>query len=196
MKCFASLDVETDGPTALLHSMRSLGVALFHGGCLQPYDTFYVTILPQENASQDQVTMRDFWAMHPAQWLECNKGAVSPAEAMRRLSDWLKKQSGGIKWVASPACFDWGWLKSYYERYGPEDKFDIGFFCDCLPSLMRTYMIMANVQNEALFKQSLAPEQRPTHNALDDAICVGARYMRFRMLLRAHQQRQQWLPYK
>jgi hypothetical protein len=186
---FCSFDVETDGTNPLQHSMLSIGIALFSqsDGLV---DTFYMTLEPQKDEQgvpfkHDSRTMRNFWDKHPNQWKEVQTNAQPPAVIMGHLSRWLSKhqRSYTIKWVARPANCDWMWLKSYYEKYGPLHKPEIGYYCHDLSSLMRAYELCHNVTDKKAFMIALSGSAPYTHNALDDALCQGHMYMNLRNLL-------------
>jgi hypothetical protein len=187
---FASFDIETDGPDPIHNSMLSIGVALFVSS---KYDditcinTFRINILPQTNAAPDPCCMRDFWSRFPTQWMSLQSDQVRPVVAMDNLSTWLTENTdtNSLRWVASPASVDWTFLKTYYSRYTSESKrFDIGFYCVCLDSMLRSYMIYKKLRNRTTFMRSLVPENVAyTHDALDDAIYQGWVYMRLRILL-------------
>jgi DNA polymerase III alpha subunit (gram-positive type) len=182
---YASFDVETDGNNPIQHSLRSIGIALFVDRNTEPIDTFYVTVEPRKDTEVEDRCMTDFWDKHPEQWKEVNENTVTPTEAMKLLSDWLFSHSGKycIKWVASPANFDWMFLKCYYENYGPQTKYDIGFFCHDLSSLTRAYIISHNIGDKKFFMNRLAGNCKYTHQALDDAVCQGVMYINLRQLL-------------
>jgi len=187
---FMSFDIESDGNNPLQHSMLSLGIAAFveEQGVI---DTFYVTLLPQKDANNQDFlpsacTMETFWKFYPRHWNEIvNSNRFSPSQAMESLSEWLQKHSktSSIKWVARPSNFDWMWLKCYYEKYGPLEKPDIGFYCHDLSSLLRAYCLTHNIQDKKKFQLILAGRYKYTHNALADALCQGNMYMNLRKLL-------------
>jgi DNA polymerase III alpha subunit (gram-positive type) len=186
---YASFDVETDGSNPMQHSMRSLGIVLMiegkgnHEPCI--VDTFYRTITPRHDTFPDPTCITDFWDRHPIQWKNVNTDTISPTMAMLQLSQWLNKFTRHyiIKWVASPASFDWMFLKCYYEMFGPTTKMDIGFFCHDLVSLLRTFAVMHNIKNVTNLRRFLGQPEHPTHHALDDATNQGYIYMRLRTLL-------------
>lgn len=182
---FASFDVETDGNNPMQHSMRSIGIALFSGHTSKMVDTFYVTIKPLPGYTVEPSCMINFWDKHPNQWESVNTDTVDVKDAMTSLSNWLLKHSKHycIKWAAGPCNFDWMFLKCYYEKYGPINKYDIGFFCHDITSLIRAYIVMHNIKNKREFMTSLSNEHEYTHNALDDAIYQGVSYMSIRNLL-------------
>jgi hypothetical protein len=191
-EAFLSLDVESDGNNPVQYSMRSIGIALFvpsRSATMSdvPIDTFYRTLQPQVNKACEDVCMQ-FWERHPVQWEEMVKCAVDPVVAMKDLSDWLSShaQVYTLKWVASPANFDWMFLKCYYELYGPEQKYAIGFFCHDLNSLIRAYSVSCGQTNIVWLKDWLADGNLHTHNAKDDAIRQGVQYCAIRRLLKGN----------
>lgn len=186
---YASLDIESDGNNPMQHSMRSIGIALFLHGSNKPLDTFYRTIQPRPEAWAENKCMINFWHNHPEQWKHVNENPMRPEDVMKDLSLWLTNHSEtfSIKWVASPANFDWMFFKCYYEVFAPEHKYDIGFFCHDLSSLMRAYMVMHNIVDAQTFKKTISENAIYNHNALDDAICQGIMYMNLRKLLQSDQ---------
>jgi hypothetical protein len=182
---YASFDIEADGNNPIQHSMRSIGVALFTEGNTKPIATFYKTLEPQLNTRPEKKCIEDFWNRFPQKWDEVNTNTIIPEQAMSDLSDWLKNNSVNfsIKWVASPSNFDWMFLKCYYEKYGKPGKYDIGFFCHDLSSLLRSFIISKNVKDKKTFLLNLSNNQQCNHNALDDAICQGVTYINLRALL-------------
>jgi 3' exoribonuclease, RNase T-like len=182
-----SFDAEFNGSNPGTNSMLSLGAAIFEDGNICPIATFYIKMKPQPNTKEDPKTMRDFWSHHPDKWAEIQTDNVEPAEGMKQFSDFLKANSRGSKFafVASPSCVDWMFLKVYYEVYGPEDKYDIGFYCHDLSQKIRTYMETVGITNEEEFKKSLAPvDCENDHHALHDAIYQGVIFINFKMLVR------------
>ncbi len=188
-EAFFSIDCELDGPNPLQHSMRSLGIAVF----ISPHqliDTWYATIHPQQDERGQPFPVhpntKKWWDRFPAQWQEVNARCLTPTEAMLSLANWLKKyeRTRAIKWVASPSCVDFLFVKSYYEKYGPIDKMEMGFYCHDLTSLLRSYCLIHNITDQKKFTRMLAGNYAHTqHHALDDAIYQGHAYMNLRSLL-------------
>jgi hypothetical protein len=181
---YASFDVETDGGNPMQHSMRSIGVALFNKDAAL-IDTFYRTLQPQKHATVDSACKRDFWDKHPEAWAHVNSRPSPIRGAMEELSAWLTSHAANyeIKWVANPSNFDWMFLKCYYDAYGPETRFDIGYFCHDLASLVRAYMIMSGKRDKQALLTELSGGHAYTHHALDDAIYQGHVYMNLRRRL-------------
>jgi len=181
---FASFDVETDGNNPMKHSMRSIGVALFREGGVTPFDTFYITLKPQTGSDVEKSCYNNFWRHHMGKWRDINDNPSEITHAMSKLSTWLASyEASAVIWVSNPANFDWMFLKCYYEKYGPVDKFDIGFFCHDLGSLLRCYTLVHDIRDRRGFSQSLAQGFQYTHNALDDAVYQGVIYMNLRRLI-------------
>ena len=179
---YASFDIEANGTNPLQHSMLSLGIALYTDTRL--LDVFYVKISPQVGSVEDVNTMQNFWAKHPDQWKEVTTDASTPEKSMTMLSNWLKQynQIFSIKWIARPANCDWMWLKCYYERYGPPDRPNIGYYCHDLSSLLRAYSLCYKIRDKKTWMNQLAQNLPYTHNALEDAIYQGTMYMNLRKL--------------
>lgn len=182
---FASFDVETDGNNPMQHSMRSIGIVLFDA-LHRIVGTFHYNLLPQEHATIDPKCFANFWAIRPRLWDAVQQNAKSPEWVMSQLSRWLFKHSEShrIVWVASPANFDWMFLKCYYEKYGPAKKYDIGFYCHDLTALLRAFTMLTNVKDRDVFVRYLRGGCDITHNSLDDATCQGHMYMNLRALIR------------
>lgn len=182
---FASFDIETDGNNPGQYSMRSIGVAVFVEGELTPVDTFYAHIKPVFKDMDPKCKV--FWSKHQAQWQHINTNMISIEECMSNLSIWLSdlsdRQRYNIKWVANPSNFDWMFLKCNYELYGPVPKYDIGFYCHDLSSLMRVYLKMHDINDKQAFMARLAGDLKYTHNALDDALYQGVIYVQLRRLI-------------
>lgn len=183
---YASLDIESDGNNPMQYSMRSIGISLFLEGSNKVFDTFYRTILPRPGTCPEEKCMTNFWKKNLDQWNHVNENPSTPSDVMYDLSKWLKfhDKTLSVKWVASPANFDWMFLKCYYELFAPpETKYDIGFFCHDLSSLLRAYIVMHKISDSQSFKKDLSENALYNHNALDDSICQGVMYMNLRKLL-------------
>lgn len=180
---YASFDCEMDGPNLAHHSLRSIGVQLYDGRGERMDDTFYVHIAPKYGCQPDPDCMNDFWANNLEQWAYLQTNMVTPETAMRLLAEWLDAYSRekNVKWVAKPSNVDWMWLKSYYERYGPPHKPELGYYCHCIASLLKVYCHTHHVSPG--FQDRLAEGEINNHNALQDAIRQGTMYRNIRRLL-------------
>jgi len=180
---YCSFDVEMDGNNPMLNSMRSIGIALFteKDGKI---DSLYMNIMPRPETKPNPKTMRDFWERHPQQWKCVNENPLRPEAATANLASWLRyhEKSYTLKWVARPACVDWMWLKCYYETYGPAVKPDIGYYCHCLSTMLRSYFLTYPVRDKRAVMAELSNNLPYNHNALDDAVCQGTIYMNLRKI--------------
>lgn len=182
---FVSFDVELDGPNPMQFSMLSIGLAVFveeHG--TRPIDTFYTNIQARPGLKADEKTMEEFWNKRPILWKHVQQNAVPHQEAMQKLGHWLSSihEKYTLKWVARPACVDWMWLKCYYESFGPPEKPDIGFQCQCIDTMLKTYFLVYPVRDKKDCTNKLANNLPYTHHALDDAIYQGTIYMNLRKI--------------
>jgi hypothetical protein len=184
---FASIDVETDGPNIMRHSMRALAI-VFMNSDKKWIDYFYVHLTPQPNHSPDPKTMQRFWSKFPEQWNHIQTFTVTPQEAMAMLAIKLKElyEHYAVKWVGKPSSVDFAWLKCYYETYGPTcKKPNLGHFAHCLQSLLIFYRKQKNIsdQNKMHFLNSLSENSTYSHNALEDAYCQAIMYINLRQLV-------------
>jgi len=220
VEAVASFDVETDGPNPLDHSLLSLGIVLFveerteedqsqssvDQFCRQigkaenwstdqltfrEVDKILINVRPRPDARPDERCMREFWAKHPERWEDTQTDALDPAQAMAKLSDWLRshEEQYRIIWASKPACFDWMFLKSYYDHFGPVDRYPIGFYCHCVSSMLRGWKVIFKFYNQhkATMLEHVLSESLPhTHNALDDARQQGTLYMNLRRIQRMY----------
>ena len=181
MKYILSFDIEADNKTPTVGSMRQLGI--FTEDENGNEKTFCVNIQRQEGEGISENPDTVEWLKDQGVYEKLDDDAVSPVEAMKRLSDWLKELRGvngknKFHWIAKPAAFDWMWLASYWHRYASEEdrkRIDIGFKATCIASKRDAFF-------EAYFakRTDLDPkkwgelEKRMmegplNHNALDDA---------------------------
>lgn len=136
---YISFDVETDGPSPLKHSLLSLGMVLFDNEGNE-VDSLSVNIMKRNDAVENPSTM-EFWAKNKEAWDHCHKDMLSPLDAMNKVSDFYSRYSSkySLKWIAMPSCFDWMFLKSYFDAYSTKGV-NIGFKCDCISSIRDQYM--------------------------------------------------------
>lgn len=189
---YINFDLEMDGKSVCDNSIRSIGMAAYATNG-QLIDTFYRNISPREDAKEDPACIRNFWNKYPYQWEKIQENAVSPSVAMKELSDWLRPLSKqySLKFIAMPACIDWGFLKYYYDRFGPQDKVDLGIFCHCLSTLILAYRLVNGIQDKYKFMNQLKNgcHMEYNHHSLSDSIVQGHMYMNLRKLY--EQQRQE-----
>jgi len=178
-KGYLSFDIEADGPSPLQNSMLSLGIVLLDEQGNE-IDSMEVNIKERYGCLQDESTM-EFWSKNQDAWAYCHQNVQSEQDAMQMVNNFYRKHMANYKlyWVAGPACFDWMFLKTYYETFGPNDKVDIGYACSCLSERRRAFK--KHVGEDKL--QSVLDEvdrmNLPhTHKALDDARRQGVVYIK------------------
>lgn len=166
-----SIDVETDGPCVLKNSMLSFGVVVMDAKTGEIIEELQQQMTTLKGHTQDPKTMTDFWKHNPEAWRAATTRRVSPETAMSRVAAMvrrLKAKGCDLSWIAKPACFDWAWIKAYYEGFGPEWRPDIGFYCIDVRSVLTTYCDMTGENSFSLVKEITAGYPI-THTAVDDA---------------------------
>jgi DNA polymerase III alpha subunit (gram-positive type) len=180
---FLSFDIETDGPSPILNSMLSLGIALItnDGNVI---DTLSVNIKKRDESKEDENTMK-WWKTQPIAWEKCHQNMVSPQEAMTKVAEFYRKWISNYKliWIAAPVCFDWMFLKSYYMTFAPADSIDIGFKATDI-STLRDYSIKCKIitDKEYQIMTSTIPKGEE-HVAIEDAINQGLIFVNLTKLI-------------
>jgi hypothetical protein len=190
-KLYGSFDVESDGGNASQHSMLSLGISFIQAdGTI--IDEVEYHIYARKDRTYEPRTMSEFWfdPKQRAAWEAVHVNRMTPDEAMLDLSQrfFALQSTYDIEWIAYPACFDWMFLKSYYDEFGPERRPDIGYMCTDIGSEMRStartigkpYLTLVN-----RFK----PHNAEPHLALSDARVQGkmfVNYVAWRRSLKKH----------
>ncbi len=184
---YLSFDVETDGPSPLVNNLLSIGIYGLDMN-LNNLFTFEANIVPLENHIQDKTCMETFW-LKPE-----NKNAFDYLHTNSRnyinvfaeLSDKLNILSDKYKiiFIAQPACFDWMFLKCYYELAKKNSNiifYDIGFQCKCISTALDHYMIKNKIENKnksKTYNEILNhSENSMEHHALYDAKIQGIFYV-------------------
>ena len=187
---YLSFDIETDGSNPLCNNMLSLGI---YG--LDKDDkeimTFYANFNELEGHTQDKKCMEDFWAYNLIAWERTQQNKEDLCVIFERLSDILNNLTLEYKleYLAMPACFDWMFLKSYYEYAKSNNEnitYDIGFKCTCMSTLLKTYKIQQNMTSKQGndFEQSLLPiDKSLIHDALYDAKIQGIRFVKLSRIM-------------
>lgn len=166
---YLSFDIETDGPSPMINSMLSIGIALMTSDG-NFADTLSVNIKKRDDAKEDENTMK-WWKTQLLAWERCHQNMLTPQEAMAQVAEFYFKWSKEYKliWIAAPICFDWMFLKCYYTVFAPKGSPDIGFKATCI-STLRDYSIKCKVITNKEFDNmvSMLPKENE-HVAVDDA---------------------------
>jgi DNA polymerase III alpha subunit (gram-positive type) len=175
--CYFSIDIETDGPIAGLHSMLAIGVSVagHHDGNTfhtepEPEPTFYRELAPigeewVEKALQVSGLDRD----------RLRKEGASANVAMSELSNWVRQQAGQERpvCVAFPLAFDWPFIRYYEAQFSDEPAFEFSAALD----IKTMYLTKAGVSTELAgltdLPDTLRVKPKRAHYALDDAIAQG-----------------------
>ena len=170
-KVYMSIDVETDGPCVLSNSMLSFAVVVMDAATGEILEELQQQLITLKGHTPDERTMKQFWELQPEAWKAATRRRVAPDTAMNRVAALvrrLKAKGHDLEWVAKPSCFDWPWIKSYYEAFGPEWKPEIGFYCVDIRSKLKTFCDMTG-QNSFEFVKKITSGHPITHHAVDDA---------------------------
>lgn len=190
-RLYASIDIESDGNNPCQHSMISCGISFITSDGKIIEEIIY-NLFPRKDRSYEPRCMTEFW-MNPEQheaWNYIQQDRVTPEKAMAALAMKLSyfSLSWDIEWIAYPACFDWMFLKTYYEEFGPIDKISLGYYCVDIGSEIRSVAITIGKTYDNVIAMFTVPNTSP-HVALYDARCQGIMYVNFvtwRQSLRKH----------
>lgn len=167
---YVSTDIETDGPIVGVHSMLSIGSAVYTPE-KELLGTFEANLVALPGAVVDSETM-EWWKTQPVAWEACRKNLEDPTAAMQRYVRFLKALSGEPIFVANPAWFDYGFVRHYLLKLVGEDPFsrrtiDIRSFT----------MGLEGTDYRGSGEENVPPELRSkvphTHRAIDDAMNQG-----------------------
>ena len=175
MIVWASFDVETDGPCPLTNSLLALGCVLFTDEGKE-IDRFqgYMKPLPDRQPNTD--TMTNFWSRFPEVYKEITKNAVFPVRVMSQFHQFLESyvsHKDDLRFVASPSCFDWMFLKCYYEQFKQTTWRDIGYYCWDIMSMERVAWLQDGKEEIELMEESFKKEFPETHFPVEDAFRQG-----------------------
>lgn len=192
-KVYISFDVETDGPCPYNNNCIQMGFAVINdvdgtlvdinnrtpwlletrSWCLKPLDGH----IPSEG------TMSNFWSKHKEIYEMIQKNSSDVKTCMIELSNWVKllQTKFDIIWIAKPASFDWQWLNSYYNCYGPDDRPSIGYKATCISSQIDLLIAMGYSWYD-IEKAISPPESKDliVHCADHDAVVQGYNFLKLR----------------
>jgi hypothetical protein len=180
--CIA-IDTELDGPSPMEHSLRSFcAVAFTDQAIWRP--VFYARLLPQEGAKTHPEQMQ-FWEKHPEAWQECQRDPVTPTEAMARFSQWLYdicRHQKHVTMIAQPPSVDYMFLKCYYEKYGPEKKYRLPYYCQDFVAMRLMYRLLNGITKTRMEEYLRVENPRP-HHADCDALQLAHMCRKLRQLV-------------
>lgn len=165
-----SVDIETTGLAAGIHSMIALGAVAYRDG--KEVSSFYASLKEWEGSTRSEDTMK-FWGRNQTEWNKIQKEARDPQTVMEEFYNWVGSLPAPRVVAGNPAVFDCTFLYWYLSVFVGEEAVNKLF--DRIRALdIRTYIaaFMGVPYSEA--ERKLIPnewkENLPyTHNALDDA---------------------------
>lgn len=167
-----SVDIEADGETPIVSSCLEVGIVVADVSTDSIVSHFSCMMKPAPGHHYSERCKREFWDKHKEHWDEIHTQGVTPEEGMRKLADWwknIKESANRCTWIARPASYDWTWLSSWYEAFGPTDKIPLPHSISCI-STLRNQLIAMNMLSakDLQDKFNLIPSQI-THYAVADA---------------------------
>ena len=161
-----SFDIEADGPSPATNNMLQFGAVTNSG------EKFSVNIQQRSGYVGDPDTIA--WLAKNNIWQSVNVNAVHPIVAMTRLSEWLSKIQGPVKFIAMPAAYDWMWLRCYYDQYAPPDAYKLPFKSTCISSYRDAIFDQKGITDDEewdkLNSELFGERVGINHNAVDDAV--------------------------
>lgn len=182
---YLSFDVETDGPSPLVNNLLSIAIVGLEENTSNIVFEFESNINQLPTHTPDANCMKYFW-LKPKQkkaweYLQINKRDY--IEVFEDLSKKIFELSNKYElvWIAYPACFDWMFLKSYYElaknnSFNKDLFYDIGYECKCIDTLWEYYKKSNNLEANIarnLFNEMGEFDPKLNHQALSDAKVQG-----------------------
>lgn len=188
---YLSFDIESDGPTPMINNLLSIGMVGIDFISEQIIFEFEENIKPFFTHIPDKDCMKNFW-LKPEQknaWEFLQTNQKNYIVVFEELSFELKRLSRDYKlvFVSHPSCFDWMFLKCYYElaksnSSNGEDFYDIGYKCECSLTLCNHYKKINGLTNNefmSIFQKpdEVISENNLEHFALYDAKIQGKKYI-------------------
>lgn len=180
-----SFDIKSDGNNPLVNNMLSVGAcAITHDENI--ISTFYVNIKELDDHISDRKCMEEFWAHEQLAWLQLQENKLEFYDACYLLSEWLIELSKEyrLEFVSGPACFNWMFLKSYYEMakmINKKIKYDIGYNCTCLTTILSIHKKQSKMDTKqwSTFETGLVNVNIvKLHNSLYDSQVKGLKFIR------------------
>lgn len=173
VECYASIDVESDGPAPGLNSMLSFGIAVFEQGTLTGTFSRNLELLPDAVPNPDTM---EWWKTQPEAWKICRRDLVDPAKAMQEAAEWLEGFPGKVIGVGWPVAFDFAFINWYFWKFVGRNPLGFGGMDlrSYVAGLQRhpAYLGIPESEIRAIAQQKL-PKGLVPHEALSDAIEQG-----------------------
>lgn len=170
-------DVETDGPSPGLHSMRSFAsVAVRLDGT--ELGRFEAVLEPLPGTSPDPATL-DWFRSVPEAWTAATTDPEPAAAVMARWTAWVRALPGVAVFAASPLAFDAAWVDHYLRRFTRDGVMQGPYEQDRLfggPALcIRSYASAVTGRPVAELPPGSLPDAWSggvphSHRAIDDAV--------------------------
>lgn len=183
-----SFDVEATGSSPANGSCVMLGiVGVLEDAIAREGDLGWIEFERQwsmwANDGTEPRCWSEFWTKHMDVWAHIEENGVHPSGPMAEVSDMIKelRERYDVYWVAWPAAFDWQWLKFIYEKYGPEDRVNIGYKAECMNGYENMMPLLG--VDEMEFAEFIYPKTdglQMTHFAVDDARNQAYIFLRMR----------------
>lgn len=175
---YVSVDVETNGPCPGVHSMLSLGSAVFEPDNEKPIAMYSVNLECLSDAHTHPETDA-FWKNNPIAYANTRIDVKSPRVAMLEYANWLDGLPKGKRvFVGYPAAFDSLFVFWYLHKFVGRNPF--GFQALDIKSYAMAVLKQPYGRTvKASMRRAWFDETRKhTHVALDDAIEQGILFIR------------------
>ncbi len=175
--CYVVTDIETDGPDAGIHSMRSFAsAALLSSGT--PGGTFAANLEPLPGARAHPKTLAWFESNAEA-WAHATTHAEPAAAVMERYVIWLRALPWPRVFVSHPLTFDGVWLDWYLRRFTAlplftsffdEDPLFFGAGIDLQSLIAGRLCLDYAACVRSAYPKAWFDGHEHTHKAIDDAL--------------------------
>lgn len=182
-KVFISFDVEATGDSPATGSCNMIGMVVVHENAYQNRkytDKSWVLHKKQwcikEYNGRGERCMQEFWSKHTDNLDYIESHAQDPEYVAEDISNFLKELSNTYDWyfVADPAAFDWQWLNSFYDKFGPHDKTYLGYKAICMDGIETCLRFL---MGDLVITVPKSADVHMTHLADDDAEYQAYYYM-------------------
>lgn len=177
-----SFDVEATGSSPVNGSMVMLGIVVVRESAPIPDKNrkWYIdkqSWCIKEYNRRDERCMNEFWSKYPVNLRYILEIAKEPRIVAQEISNYLAELGKKYKYyfLADPASFDWAWLIDFYDRFGPNNKTNLGYKSICMDSMEKALNFMGIPHNTS--EDAKAYGLQMTHMADDDAEFQAYQYL-------------------